>query len=343
MCIIILLVIITVVVLNSGGLGGPAVPQTLQSLVVPDARGTGADVVLGFDDARGYLADRAYHGATVGRYAGRIAGARCVVAGAGEVRLAANNGAHHLHGGPGGFHSKVWAARRAGPGAVAFELLSPHLDEGYPGALAVRVTYTLTDANELVVDYEATTTAPTPVNLTNHSYFNLAGASAGADVLGHLLASPATHYLPVDAGLIPTGIQAPVTGTPFDFAEPTPLGAPRMLSLPNGYDHTLLVPHPEGRGLALAAHVVEPTSGRVLKVLTTETSFQLYLGGFLDNQAGKGGVPMPRFGGFCVETQAPPDSPNQPAFPSTILRPGEKYASRTVFAFSTQPPAPAIL
>ena len=284
---------------------------TIVSLETPDRSGRLANVVLGYDSLDGYLDDTRYLGAIVGRYANRIGNARFSVDGE-SYRLNANNGRHHLHGGRRGFDKVVWGAApfRTG-GSVGLELsrTSPDGEEGYPGALQATVTYTLTDRNELIVDYLATTDKATPVSLTQHSYFNLGG---GGDVLSHRLQLDADGYLPVDDTLIPTGVIAPVAGTPFDFRAPAPIGLRGR-----SYDHCFVVRR-DGPGLVHAARVEEPTGGRTLDVSTTEPGLQLYAGGG---------------GGLCLETQQLPDSPNQAAFPSPILRPGSEYRSRTVFAF----------
>ena len=282
------------------------------SILAPDREGRPANVVLGYDSLDGYLRDSRYFGAIVGRYANRIAHARFTLDGT-AYRLTANHGPHHLHGGRTGFDRVVWRASpfvAGGTAGLTLAHTSPAGDEGYPGTLDVRVTYTLTDRRELVVDYLATADRPTPVNLTQHSYFNLAGSG---DVLGHLLRIDADAITPVDDGLIPTGAIAPVAGTPFDFRSPTAIGA----RLGGGYDHNFVLRR-TGPGLVHAARLEEPVSGRTLDVHTTEPGLQLYAGN--------------RWG-VCLETQHFPDSPNQPGFPSTILRPGAEYRSRTVFAF----------
>jgi aldose 1-epimerase len=271
------------------------------SLLVPDRNGRQANVVLGFDSPEEYESNPRYLGAIIGRYANRIANARFTLDGK-TYRLAANNGPHHLHGGRTGFDKVVW---RAAGGASALELsyTSPDGEEGYPGTLDVRVTYTLTDRNELVVDYFATTDKATPVNLTQHSYFNLAG---DGDVSDHLLQIDADAMTAVDEHLIPTGVITPVAGTPFDFRTLTPIGERRD----GNYDHNFV--------LNGGVRVVEPKSGRMLDVQTTEPGMQLYTG-------------YKR--GLCLETQHFPDSPNRAEFPSTILRPGAEYRSRTAFTF----------
>jgi len=316
------------------------------SLEVPDRSGALGDVVLGFDDLAGYLGETPYFGALIGRYGNRIGGARFELDGT-AYPLAANNGANHLHGGARGFDKVVWDAhaRDIGNGAgVVFRRTSPAGEEGYPGALSVQVTYTLTNTDELIFDYLATTDAPTPVNLTQHSYFNLAGDGSG-DVLGHLLTLNADRYTPVDGGLIPTGELAAVEGTPFDFRTPHAIGerigaAHEQLRLGGGYDHNFVLNREDAGpdGLPLAARVEEPTTGRFLEVRTTEPGLQFYSGNFLDGTlTGKAGAVYRHRYGFCLETQHFPDSPNKPDFPSTILRAGEEYRSRTVLKFGVLP------
>lgn len=313
------------------------------SLRVPDRDGRLGDIVLGYDSLDGYLEDSPYFGAIVGRYANRIAKGRFSLDGH-VYSLATNNGPNHLHGGVRGFDKVVWDAEPfegdSGVGVV-FTHTSPDGDEGYPGAVTVRVMYTLTPSDELIVDYAATTDRATPINLSQHSYFNLAG-DGRRDVLEHVLWINAAQFTPVDATLIPTGGIAPVAGTPFDFTQPTTIGARietdhEQLRNGGGYDHNFVLDR-EGSGLEHAARVEEPSSGRVLDIYTTEPGLQFYSGNFLDGTiTGKGGQVYGHRYGFCLETQHYPDSPNQPEFPSTILRPGEEYRSRTVFAFSTIP------
>jgi aldose 1-epimerase len=311
----------------------------ITSLKVPDRSGAMGDIVLGFDRIDDYLKDHPYFGAIVGRYGNRIAGGQFTLDGR-TYALAKNNGPNHLHGGRRGFDKFVWAAAPAASGAaVTFSRTSPDGEEGYPGTLDARVTYTLTDSNELVVEYQATTDKPTPVNLTQHSYFNLTGDAAG-DILGHELMIRADRFTPVDATLIPTGALAPVQGTPFDFRQPAAIGARindphEQLVKGKGYDHTFVL-NRSGEGLEPAARVVEPKTGRTLDVSTTEPGVQFYTGNFLDGTLrGKGGRTYAQRTGFCLETQHFPDSPNQPAFPSTILRPGQQYFTKTVIIFGT--------
>ncbi len=311
------------------------------SFAVPDREGHLADVVLGYDALDEYVADaRQYFGAIVGRCANRIARARFTLDGT-TYHLAANDGRHHLHGGLRGFDRVVWdPAPVHTDGAVGLVLryTSPDGEEGYPGTLRTQVTYTLTDRSELTVDYEAATDRPTPVNLTQHSYFNLAGAGTG-DVLGHLLAVHADAMTPVDDTQIPTGAIVPVSGGPFDFRTLTAIGAritsdDEQLRRGRGYDHNFVL-HRRRPGLVRAARLVEPGSGRTLDVATTEPGIQIYSGNFLDGSViGKAGRAYGHRSGLCLETQHYPDAPNQPGFPSTIVRPGSAYRSRTVFAFS---------
>jgi aldose 1-epimerase len=315
---------------------------TIVSLSVPNRRGLSEDVVLGFDALEGYLADEPYFGAIVGRYGNRIAKGRFALDGA-TYQLATNNGPNHLHGGIKGFDKVVWDAApfdRDGTSGVVFTHVSPDGDEGYPGSLNARVTYTLTPANELIVDYHATTSKATPINLTQHSYFNLAGAGTG-DILEHQLTLDADRFTPVDATLIPTGELAPVEGTPFDFRKATAIGARigaehPQLKFGTGYDHNWVLNGRSGE-LRHAVRLEEPTSGRTLDISTTEPGVQFYTGNFLDGTlTGKSGRVYKQRYGLCLETQHFPDSPNHPAFPSTILRPGEQYQSKTVFAFGVR-------
>jgi aldose 1-epimerase len=312
------------------------------SLKVPDRAGRVDDVVLGFDDIEGYQKTTTYIGSLVGRYANRIAKGRFTLNGR-EYKLATNNGENHLHGGVRGFDKVVWKARplpaRGGP-ALELTYLSKDGEEGYPGNLSVRVVYTLTDANELKIDYYATTDKDTVVNLTNHNYYNLAGQGNG-DILGHLLTVNASRFTPTDAGAIPTGELRPVKGTPFDFTRPTAIGArieqdEEQLKLGKGYDHNFIVNGRAGT-LRLAARVSEPTTGRVMEAWTTEPGVQLYTGNYLDGtDTGKGGKPYRYRYGFCLETQHFPDSPNRPEFPSTVLRRGAQFRSTTVYKFSAR-------
>jgi aldose 1-epimerase len=314
---------------------------TVVSLSVPDRNGSSADVVLGHDGVAGYEKSSPYFGAIVGRYGNRIANGRFTLDGA-QYTLAQNNGKNHLHGGLRGFDKVVWqASEREDPDGSAIELRyrSKDGEEGYPGNVDAAVTYTLTEKNELRIDYAATADKPTVVNLTNHSYFNLAGHGEG-DILGHELMIDADRFTPVDEGLIPTGELQPVEGTPFDFRTPTPIGArindkDQQLAFGKGYDHNYVLNGTAG-SLRLVVRVTEPKSGRVLEVLTTEPGLQFYSGNFLDGTIhGKNGKAYGHRSGFCLETQHFPDSPNKPKFPTTVLRPGEKYQTTTVYRFST--------
>lgn len=312
------------------------------SLKVPDRKGAIDDVVLGYDSLAGYLRSSPYFGAIVGRYGNRIAHGRFTLDGQ-TFKLDTNNGPNALHGGVKGFDKQVWHAesfKRDSNVGVILSYTSPDGDQGYPGTLRASVTYTLTPANELRIDYHATTDKATPINLTQHSYFNLAGAGKG-DILGHLMLINADRFTPVDSTLIPTGVLAPVAGTPFDFRQPTAIGAriaqvDQQLKNGGGYDHNFVL-NRTGDSLSLAARVVEPTTGRVLTVSTTEPGVQFYTGNFLDGTiTGKGGHQYLKRYAFCLETQHFPDSPNHPNFPSTVLKPGTEYQSHTVFAFSVQ-------
>ena len=312
----------------------------ITSLKVPDRSGKFADVVLGFDTLDRYLKDSPYFGAVVGRYGNRIAKGQFTLSGK-TYKLATNNGPNHLHGGNKGFDKVVWAAspKTSSQGVgVAFTRTSPDGEEGYPGNLHATVTYTLTDKNELIVEYRATTDKPTPVNLTQHSYFNL--AADDGDILGHQLTIDADRYTPVDDTLIPTGELAPVAGTPFDFRKATAIGARINTDNPQlkngkGYDHNWVL-NRTGTAPQHAVHVVEPKTGRTLDIATTEPGVQFYSGNFLDGTIeGKGGRVYKQRSGFCLETQHYPDSPNHPNFPSTILQPGRTYSSTTVFTFGT--------
>jgi len=310
------------------------------SLVVPDRSGKPADVGLGYDSLEDYIAGRYYFGCIAGRYANRIAGGKFTLSGA-EYRLAANEGGNHLHGGLRGFDKKVWQAHEFEDNAdmgLKFSYLSPDGEEGYPGNLACTVIYTLGAANELKIDYRAVTDSPTIVNLTQHAYFNLAGAGSG-DILSHELMINADRFTPVDSRLIPTGELKSVEGTPFDFTRSTTIGEridsdDEQLMLGKGYDHNWIL-NKEIDGSSPAARVSEPNSGRTLEVYTTQPGLQFYSGNFLDNRiAAKAGQIYHCRGGFCLETQHFPDSPNRPNFPSTVLDPGAKYEHTTIFKFT---------
>jgi aldose 1-epimerase len=313
----------------------------VQALRAPDRRGRTANIALGFATLDGYVAERGhYFGATVGRYANRIAHAAFELDGRAH-RLVPNDGPSSLHGGPVGFDRHAWRSEVSpAGGAVSFRRTSPAGEMGYPGTLEVEVTYTL-EGNSLRIDYLATTDAPTVVNLTNHTCWNLAGEGSGT-IYDHVLTLAAGRYLPVDATLIPTGEIAPVAGTPFDFQRPTPIGARirdgfDQLTIARGYDHTFALERENAAAApAFAARVVEPASGRVLEVATTEPGFQLYTGNFLDGTLiGTGGRAYRQGDSLAIETQHFPDSPNRPGFPSTALRPGEALRSTTVYRLST--------
>jgi aldose 1-epimerase len=309
----------------------------LTELHVPDRSGKLGDVVLGFDNLEGYLKGHPFFGCTTGRYANRIAKGKFTLDGK-EYSLATNNGPNHLHGGVKGLDKVVWqAVEKTTPDSksVVFFYKSPDGEEGYPGNLDIKVAYTLNNKNELRIDYEATSDKPTPINLTNHSYFNLA---CEGDILGHELMLVADKYTPTDDTLIPTGEIKPVEGTPYDFRRLTPIGAriDQLKGNPGGYDINFVL-NKENKTLAVAAQVYELKTGRVMEILTTEPGIQFYTGNFLDGSlTGKGGRVYKKHSGFCLETQHFPDSPNKPNFPSTILRPGMKYTSTTVHKFSTK-------
>jgi aldose 1-epimerase len=306
----------------------------------PDRTGHYDDIVLGFDSLAEYLKDPPYFGAIVGRYANRIAGGQFTLDGA-PYRLARNNGANSLHGGVRGFDKVLWAAEplRSDSGVgLTLRYTSPDGEEGYPGALNVNVTYTLTDRDELVVEYVAAADKATPINLSQHTYWNLHGGARG-DILDHLLTLDASAFTPVDSTLIPTGEIARVAGTPFDFRAATPIGARveqrnTQLRFGRGYDHNWVLDRNGRTELVHAARLVDPSSGRTLDISTTEPGVQFYSGNFLDGTiVGKGGRVYAHRAALALETQHFPDSPNHPNFPSTILRPGETFRSRTVFAF----------
>ncbi|MGH6609689.1 MAG: aldose epimerase family protein, partial [Burkholderiaceae bacterium] len=311
----------------------------ITSIKVPDRDGKLGDVTLGYDSLDGYLKNSPYFGAIVGRYANRIGNAQFTLENR-TYKLAANNGPNTLHGGIKGFDKAAWQAeplQRESESGIVFTHTSPDGDEGFPGALALRVTYTWTDRNELAFDFHATADKATVINLTQHAYFNLAGEGAG-DVLGHELIIHADRYTPVDATLIPLGELASVADTPFDFRRKTAIGKRidadhPQIKLGNGYDHNYVV-NRSGAEPVLAARVEEPKTGRTMEVRTTEPGMQFYTGNFLDGSiVGKSGRPYARRSGFCLETQHYPDSPNKPSFPTTTLRPGEEYRSRTVYTF----------
>lgn len=310
---------------------------TVVSLRVPDRRGVPADVVLGFDRLAPYLERHPYFGCLIGRYANRIAGAAISINGKSHP-LSANDGSNHLHGGIVGFDKRVWTAEPQlspeGPRLV-LTYLSPAGEEGYPGNLWVKVIYTLAANNELRLDYSAISDDHTVVNLTNHSYFNLAGAGTIHD---HMLRLAAERYLPVDNQLIPLGEQRSVSGTPFDFTRSRPIGSgigadEAQLRIAGGYDHCWVLAE-DTRSCAFAAEVYDPASGRVLSLFTTQPGIQVYSGNFLDGSIrGKGGRAYVRHSGLCLETEHFPDSPHQPSFPSTLLKPGELYEQTTLYRF----------
>jgi aldose 1-epimerase len=313
---------------------------TLAAWRTPDRSGALGDIVLGFATFEPYLKNIPFFGSLVGRVGNRIAGGQFTLDGQ-AYRLARNDGANHLHGGPGGFHQVVWAASAqesgAGPG-LELRYLSPDGEEGYPGNLQATVVYTLSDNNELRTDYTATTDRATVVNLTNHAYFNLAG---GGTILDHEIELAASRFIPIGADLIPTGELRAVQGTPMDFTAPARVGAridadDEQIRYGLGYDHTWVLDKPAG-SLGRAAEVYDPSSGRVLEVLTTQPGVQFYTGNFLNGSlTGKGGQAYARRSGLCLETQHFPDSPNQPQFPSVVLRPGEVYRETTIFRASVR-------
>ena len=315
----------------------------VQALEVPDRHGRRANVSLGFADLDSYVADSPYFGALIGRYGNRIARGRFTLDGT-EYQVPVNDGPNSLHGGDQGFDKRVWDVaplRRDGAVGLRLHRVSPDGEMGYPGTLRVQVDYLLTEDGAFRIDYEATTDAPTVVNLTNHTYFNLAGEGAGG-VEDHVLEVAASRYTPVDDTLIPTGELAPVAGTPFDFRRPKPIGRDLRANHPQvlraqGYDHNLVLDKGVTARPEPVITVYEPTSGRTMRVATTEPGVQFYSGNFLTGTfAGTSGRVYRQADGFCLETQHFPDSPNQPDFPSTVLRPGETYRSSTVYAFGTR-------
>ena len=325
----------TIAITNLGG--------HIVSILAPDRSGRAADVTLGYRDFAGYLGDTSYFGSLVGRYANRIAKGRFTLDGK-TYTLALNNGPNTLHGGPTGFQTRVWTPKVvSGSDGDALELtyISKYGEEGYPGTLTAKVVYSLRADGGLAIDYTATTDAPTIVNLSNHAYFNLAGEGEGT-TLGHEMQIEADAYTPVDATLIPTGERRPVEGTPFDFRKPVAIGAridaaDEQLKAGGGYDHNYVLRGKMGE-LRLAARVVEPKSGRVLEVLTTEPGLQFYSGNFLDGKVvGKSGKPYVKRGAFCLEAQHFPDSPNRPEWPSAVLRPGQTYRQTTVYRVTVAP------
>jgi aldose 1-epimerase len=310
---------------------------TLSELWIPDRQGQSGNVVAGFDNLDQYLKGCPFFGATTGRYANRIARGKFTLEGR-EYTLATNNGPNALHGGLKGFDKQLWQSEpsgsKDGEKSVRFSYLSKDGEEGYPGNLNVTVTYTLTDDNSLIIEYIATTDQTTIVNLTNHSYFNLAGSG---DILNHELRVSADRYTPVNDQLIPTGELASVADTPFDFQQPAKIGARfhQLTNNPRGYDHNLVLKR-KSPSLETIAWVSEPSTGRRMEVLTTEPGMQLYTGNFLDGKlTGVGSVNYKQHSAFCLETQHFPDSPNHSHFPTTVLRPGESFRSTTVYRFPT--------
>jgi len=310
------------------------------SILVPDKHGKPVDIILGYDNLEGYLhSNDPYFGATVGRYANRIANGKFSIDGK-EYTLAINDicGPNHLHGGKMGFTHVVWDAKNVGKNAVEFSYLSNDLEEGYPGNMHVWVTYTLTDDNALQINYRATTDAPTICNLTHHSYFNLNGAGEG-DVLGHIMYINADYFTPVDKEQIPTGEIWPVKGTPFDFNMPTAIGArvdadDKQVKLGRGYNHNYVLNKTEGEPVELAVRVYSPVTGIVLEMFTDEPGVQFYSCGFMDGKdIGKGNKAYRCNGAFCLEAQHFPDSPNQANFPTTRLNPGEEYTQSCIYKF----------
>ncbi len=309
---------------------------TVAELHVPDKNGKMGDVVLGFDNLEGYLGPHPHFGGAIGRYGNRIAKGKFTLDGK-EYQLAINNAPNSLHGGPTGFDRRVWKAEPVAVkdgAAVRFTYLSKDGEENFPGNLTSTVTYTLTNANEFKLEYSAETDKDTVVNLTNHSYFNLVGSG---DVLKHVLYLNADNYTPVDLTLIPTGEIASVENTPLDFRKPTAIGA-HIAEVKDigGYDHNFVVNGAAGK-LRIAARVTEPTTGRQMEVWTTEPGVQFYSAIHLDGKiTGKGGISYPKYGALCLETQHYPDSPNRPNFPSTVLKPGAKFHSETIYKFSAK-------
>ncbi|NIA29984.1 MAG: galactose-1-epimerase [Actinobacteria bacterium] len=308
----------------------------LVSLEVPDRNGKLADITLGYDDLAGYLKNNPYFGATVGRYANRIAKGRFTLNGV-KYQLAQNDGENHLHGGVKGFDKVVWKGepvKEANTVGVKLTYLNKDGEEGYPGNLSCTVVYKLTNENALIISYEATTDKATPINLTHHSYFNLAGQGNG-DILNHKLMINADKYTPVDAGLIPTGEIRSVKNTPMDFTTPQTIGS-RIAEVKGGYDHNYII-NKKADEMGLVARVFEPTSGRVMEIYSTEPGVQFYSGNFLDGSiTGKSGKVYRKYYGFCLEPQHFPDSPNKPQFPSVILNPGEKFESESIYKFYTK-------
>jgi aldose 1-epimerase len=312
---------------------------TIVRLLVPDRNGKLDDVCLGYSDFNQYKKNVPYFGSAIGRYANRIKSGKFTLDGK-NYQLPTNDGAHSLHGGLSGFNKKIWNAREYKVGnasVLSFSRVSPDNEEGYPGAMDVSVTYTLTDQNELIISYEAKTDKPTVLNLTNHAYFNLKGEDK-PDILNHELKIHADSYTVNDAELIPTGKIAKVEGTPLDFRNWHKIGERirQLDSKPQGYDNNFVLPANKDKSLALAAEVFEPESGRYMAVYTDEPAIQFYSSNFLNGSViGKNGKPSSQYGAFCLETQHFPDSPNHAEFPSTVLRPGETFKSKTIYKFAT--------
>jgi aldose 1-epimerase len=309
---------------------------TITSVETPDRSGKRANITLAMESLAGYLKGVPYFGGTIGRYANRIAKGRFQIDGA-RFTLATNNGPNHLHGGARGFDKRVWKAepvKTSGSAGVVFSYESPAGEEGYPGKLSVRASYSITNDNELEMRYVAVTDSPTIVNLANHAYWNLAGGPTD-DILGHELVIPADRFLPVDRNLIPLGELRKVKGTAMDFTVPHAIGE-RIDQVDGGYDHCYVLNRADGKTLSLAARVSEPKSGRVMEIRTTQPAIQFYSGNFLDGTLKAGGRVYRKHGGFCLEPEHYPDSPNRPGFPSTLLRPGETYEQRSVYRFSVK-------
>jgi len=327
---------------NKNGVKMKVIPLggKIVSLEVPDKTGAMADIVTGYDTLDQYINGDPYFGATIGRYGNRIAKGKFTLEGK-EYQLATNNGINALHGGPKGFHNVYWDIKKDSTKegeTITMTYLSKDGEEGYPGNLSVKVVYTLSDQNELIIDYTATTDKTTILNLTNHSYFNLSGV-VDSDILNHEIMINADRFTPVDSTLIPTGELKKVAGTPFDFTKPHKIGErinkedDQQIKFGKGYDHNYVL-NKKDNSLTLAAKVTEPTTGRVMEVWTTEPGIQFYSGNFMNGKSkGKKGSTYPFRSAFCLETQHFPDSPNQKDFPSTVLKPGETYTQRTIYKF----------
>ena len=311
------------------------------SIISPDRNGQPADIALGYDSLDEYLAQQLYFGCIVGRYANRIANSNFILNGD-DYALNSNEGNNHLHGGISGFDKKIWETSeiddQEGRG-LKFSGVSADGEEGYPGRLAITFCYILSDANELIIRYKASTDKPTIINLTQHSMFNLSG-DMSQNILNHTLLLNADRITPVSATLLPTGELRHVAGTPFDFRQPAPIGAginsdDIQLTYGKGYDHNWVLNNPDG-SLNLAARVIEPTTGRILEAYTTEPGLQLYTGNYLDGSSiGKGGVAYQQYAGFALEAQHFPDSPNHSNFPTTVINPGDTYSQTTIYKFAT--------